>query len=390
MPDRKNTQSKGNSNTMKSLGHQKKQLLKTLIFLSGFVFLSLQIWQTFQTFIEKRSTFEVSKESFDNLVPPTIVLCLLQQWDNNLNEKITISMIKRNYEPGSLPTKIWNLTLGENYDDQNELMLTVSELINPFGGLCYILVFNENHKMNKMGTTNASPAIYFYIKFALGMEIPKIEVSLVSSEDNYGFIFPQVGRYLRPSIIPLEAGKYVRLDIKTLAWKYLLSKRNCKYYSSGADTYPKCMVKKNIECALNRSCKCIPERKYKTYFELYPALRNSCKTNEEKQFCIRAMQECYHQVKNSDQCPLSCEKISYDVQKRVMDYSYNGKMAKIPSNQMDVRITYSTTDIEIRNEVLIQELGNFIGTVGGSLGLFIGFSYTGFVGQIIDYFVRDD
>ena len=57
---------------------------------------------------------------------------------------------------------------------------------------------------------------------------------------------------------------------------------------------------------------------------------------------------------------------------------------------MDVRITYSATDIEIRNEVLIQELGNFIGTVGGSLGLFIGFSYTGFVGQIIDYFVRDE
>ena len=57
---------------------------------------------------------------------------------------------------------------------------------------------------------------------------------------------------------------------------------------------------------------------------------------------------------------------------------------------MNVRITYSTTDIEIHNEVLIQELGNFIGTVGGSLGLFIGFSYTGFVGQVIDYFTRDD
>ena len=84
---------------------------------------------------------------------------------------------------------------------------------------------------------------------------------------------------------------------------------------------------------------------------------------------------------------MSCEKISYEVQKRILDYNYNGKIAKIPSNQMDVRITYSTTDIEIRNEVLIQELGNFIGTVGGSLGLFIGFSYTGFVGQLIDYFM---
>ncbi len=65
-------------------------------------------------------------------------------------------------------------------------------------------------------------------------------------------------------------------------------------------------------------------------------------------------------------------------------------ICKIKSNQMKIRITYGTTDIEFHNEVLIQELGNFVGTVGGSLGLFIGFSYTGFVGQIIDYFLRDD
>ena len=95
------------------------------------------------------------------------------------------------------------------------------------------------------------------------------------------------------------------------------------------------------------------------------------------------MRFCYRQVRSSDQCPLSCEKISYDVQKRIMDSTSK-------SNQMTVRITYATTDIEIHNEVLIQELGNFIGTVGGSLGLFIGFSYTGFVGQLIDYFIRDN
>ena len=384
---------------MKSLLHEmsfkcnvkftKKLFLKILIFLIGFGFLSLQLWQTFQTFIEKRSTFVISQKIFDRLIPPTIVLCLPFQKNIFLNKRfnITIKMSKPNIETESLTKTQINLSLGENYDEQNELMLTVAELINPFQGLCYTLTFNENHQMNKMGLQKM---LNVYIEFVHGMKIPTVDVSLVSSEDNYGFIFPQVGRYLRPSIIPLETGKYVRLDIKTLAWKYLPSKRNCKYYSSGADSYPKCMVKKNIECALNKSCKCIPEKKYKTYFELYPILRNSCKIKEENDLCNRAMRLCYQQVKNSDQCPLSCEKVSYDVQKRVLDYNYNGKMAKIPSNQMDVRITYSTTDIEIRNEVLIQELGNFIGTVGGSLGLFIGFSYTGFVGQIIDYFVRDD
>ena len=46
-------------------------------------------------------------------------------------------------------------------------------------------------------------------------------------------------------------------------------------------------------------------------------------------------------------------------------------------------------DVKIHEEILIQELSSFIGTVGGSLGLFIGFSYTGFVGQVIDHFIRD-
>ena len=32
-------------------------------------------------------------------------------------------------------------------------------------------------------------------------------------------------------------------------------------------------------------------------------------------------------------------------------------------------------DVELHNEVLIQDIYAFVGTVGGSLGLFIGFSY---------------
>ena len=53
-------------------------------------------------------------------------------------------------------------------------------------------------------------------------------------------------------------------------------------------------------------------------------------------------------------------------------------------------IRHNSMDIETQDEVLIQEPYNFIGTVGGSLGLFIGFSYTGFVGKILDYFMKDD
>ena len=45
-------------------------------------------------------------------------------------------------------------------------------------------------------------------------------------------------------------------------------------------------------------------------------------------------------------------------------------------------------DIDVNDEVLIQEPYDFIGTVGGSLGLFIGFSYTGLMQVAFETFLK--
>ena len=59
-------------------------------------------------------------------------------------------------------------------------------------------------------------------------------------------------------------------------------------------------------------------------------------------------------------------------------------------NKIITGVMFSSVNVNHHNEVLMQEVYAFIGTVGGSLGLFIGFSFTGFVGQILDRFVRND
>ena len=78
-------------------------------------------------------------------------------------------------------------------------------------------------------------------------------------------------------------------------------------------------------------------------------------------------------------CPLPCQKVIYKAQKRY----YPGLQRE--TNNVFIWINFGTMNIENNDEVWILETYNFIGTVGGSLGLFIGFSYTGFFGQIIDY-----
>ena len=82
-----------------------------------------------------------------------------------------------------------------------------------------------------------------------------------------------------------------------------------------------------------------------------------------------------------DACPLPCQKTVYKAEKMIL----KGNPTK--SNEIQLAIGYVTMDVEKHDEVWILDTPVFIGTVGGSLGLFIGFSYTGFFGQILDYFV---
>ena len=79
-------------------------------------------------------------------------------------------------------------------------------------------------------------------------------------------------------------------------------------------------------------------------------------------------------------CPLPCQKVVYKAQCT--------KQRNYPSsnnNGISFFIGHGTMNMEKNDEVWIMETYNFIGTVGGSFGLFIGFSYTGFFGKILDY-----
>ena len=87
----------------------------------------------------------------------------------------------------------------------------------------------------------------------------------------------------------------------------------------------------------------------------------------------------------ASKCPTPCEKVDY-----IGEVSrFNGGYDLFDSNEMAIQISFNTMDTEIYNEILTFDLATFIGTAGGSLGLFIGFSFTGFIWQVLDFFMRD-
>ena len=94
---------------------------------------------------------------------------------------------------------------------------------------------------------------------------------------------------------------------------------------------------------------------------------------------MNLMHECYYDKMVQDACQPPCHKVIYKAKKQHVT------LVLPKENMFSFWVKFDTMNIEKYDEVWIMESYNFIGTVGGSLGLFIGFSYTGFFGQILDY-----
>ena len=96
------------------------------------------------------------------------------------------------------------------------------------------------------------------------------------------------------------------------------------------------------------------------------------------------MYECFYHKMVNEKCPKPCQRVVY----KGMGGVANGFPTS--PNMITIKTKFSTMDVDYQDEVWVQETHNFIGTVGGSLGLFIGFSVTGFIEKILGHFMKDN
>ena len=67
----------------------------------------------------------------------------------------------------------------------------------------------------------------------------------------------------------------------------------------------------------------------------------------------------------------------------------NGGYQFANANEVVIGFQFKTMDTKIYAEILTFDLATFIGTAGGSLGLFLGFSLTGFANKLLEFFIRN-
>ena len=360
-------------------------------------------WQsksTIATFLSFRTTVAISKEASDSLPIPAIVVCQEHKWKNGFftkgEHKINISdedwIFKQFFRLNNKMNISINevtLTIGNN-----SIGILVKELLNPWIGLCYVMI--PDPSLPPMGITDVG---YIKIRFSTEIKNPKVSTYFISPEDWPGFVMPTLGllKLFKTPWPGLETFTWVGLQ-RTIHKKmhetsddfYLpASKTDCKDYTSEEESYMECMVKSNIDCfedtakAPNSGCTCIPNNIYKSYYEIHPISWEECNINSEYQKCSMIMQECSYNF--TSKCASPCENVEY-----IGEFlKINGGYQFANDNEIVIAFQFNTMDTKIYAEILTFDLATFIGTAGGSLGLFLGFSLTGFADKVLEFVMRN-
>ena len=102
-------------------------------------------------------------------------------------------------------------------------------------------------------------------------------------------------------------------------------------------------------------------------------------TSRQEEFCLwrqkYKLRTYYHS------CPRQCHEKQYKIDVTT------AKVAAVDKNSIGIRLRSAWTK-EYHNEYLIYDLLDLIGAVGGSLGLFIGFSFFGLIVDAINFLSR--
>ena len=100
-----------------------------------------------------------------------------------------------------------------------------------------------------------------------------------------------------------------------------------------------------------------------------------CQTLDETRCMFDAWVHSYSQYKN---CLKPQKTTIYKTNVVNLEDSFH------PRDSVEIGLTFSSDEMEVKEETLMIGLSSFIGSIGGSLGLFLGFSFYTLFSDLID------
>ena len=104
-----------------------------------------------------------------------------------------------------------------------------------------------------------------------------------------------------------------------------------------------------------------------------------CKTIQESQ-CMLSL----HYYKDYRKCYIPRFRISYEIRMQHIESDHTGK----PNAKFTFLLALGSDYLTLHDEVHVMDFSQYIGSVGGTLGMFVGFSFFSYIQNVIELFTR--
>ena len=207
--------------------------------------------------------------------------------------------------------------------------------------------------------------VQVYIKDTVAENnVPSVTIVLASEENSYGIT---MGDWLDGERINFEKVKgFIWTDIQPKRVIYMKSQEKCTNIG-----FYECFHSELIEQSFDHCpTKCFS---ITTFGNATPI----CETELE----IKCSHEVTKALKKDSKCLPFCDQINFDV-----EFEYKEDQNE-PNANRNVTFAFkiSNSKMKVEEEYLVQDFVGMLGSIGGTLGLFVGFSFLGGISSILHY-----
>ena len=268
-------------------------------------------------------------------------------------------------------TKIvsWELKSGNNYNFVDNETVILQEMTTHFSGVCQKINIISNFFPSKSKFVGIN-----FDKFIPDEKIPESKVFITSEGNAYGVV---INRWMDGETLEVDIPKSFLKQVSLRSKKTILLK---SISVCSEESFYQCFERKLFKEYAFDNCprKCSPVTLPSTTSTNDPNKIPPCQ-NEKERECVQSILSEYFFSMDMNECPSSCSILQYKG-KIVHQVNMN--------NNHTIQLAYSfgaPEFLKLYQEYLVYDTINMFGSVGGTLGLLFGFSFTNVISVTIQF-----
>ena len=339
-------------------------VIRIIVYIAIFVAFSMIYLKNYLSiYLEYSTTYNSKHVVVEKLEYPTLIICVRDGYKPNQMINHDLNSI---YDIYNVDYKTINLTVNElikmlsyhegidyNIKLKSAIQFTIETILTFGHGVC--------QKLQPMEELDVYQRVSIDLKWNLKNEPAKEFIIYLVSNDSWHGICDETLPYFQPSKIYVNLANPQRLQVPISTTIY--------EYMNGND-FEKCA--KDVIYGLNCSVKCPP-------FYLYSTLSlPHCNTLEDN-LCVE--RELYFSTMEKARQIYSCHKPKVA---KLFNPRPNAWKNHLGTNKSKIYFYFESLFILHQQETEVISMAELIGTIGGSLGLFTGFSFYSYFSGLLE------